>query len=441
IKSIDDAGNVSAIDTTSPRPSARARTTWHNINCDGSLSDWHLPTERLGLRNDKGFWCTWSSTAIYFCYSNNGFNDMDLFILIDTHSLYGVELGSRSPPVWDNMQSHILPFYADYAITIEGSGYKAVREWTGTSWSVPSDGHKIASAYITDTTGNSEVAILRSAICNPEKIRVVVLHKWENARNIYNSFPVENPAPNTDVAVSFTHYYLLNLSSAQIPSESWVLVEEDTAAPSAVTNLSALAGPYAGEVTLVWSAPGDNGVSGDIVGGRYWIKYTSKGVITNWDDPPKPYYEIVISTNTSPTTIQTYRITGLTGRTTWYFALKTADECLNWSLVSNNAFSVEGFYELTVTKQVYEVTNSSRPGGEITYDIILKNVGNIKMSNVVVKDKIPDSCVYSTGTITLDGNVISDNVGFNSELNIINVNIDQLLVNEEKNLRFKVKIK
>jgi len=168
---------------------ARSPATYHNISCDGNLTDWSEPTEKLATDNRNGgnkqFWCTWSSTAVYFAYTNNGFSDMDLFILIDTHSDYSVSIGSRSPPAWENMESHTLPFFADYALTIEGSSYKALRYWNGTNWVDPGDGSGIASYYISDTAGgNSELAIARSSLNNPAKIRVLALHKWDTARNI-----------------------------------------------------------------------------------------------------------------------------------------------------------------------------------------------------------------------------------------------------------------
>ena len=46
----------------------------------------------------------------------------------------------------------------------------------------------------------------------------------------------------------------------------------DTTAPSAVSNLTALAGNSDGSITLKWTDPGDNGVSGNVSGGTYIIK-------------------------------------------------------------------------------------------------------------------------------------------------------------------------
>ncbi|MCS7227606.1 MAG: hypothetical protein NZ839_01425, partial [Endomicrobia bacterium] len=152
-------------------------------------------------------------------------------------------------------------------------------------------------------------------------------------------------------------------------------------------------------------------------------------------------YEILFATNTSPTTQQVYVITNLAGKTTWYFVMKTADEAGNWSLMSNSTSSVEGYYDISVEKQIYEVTNSSRPSGEITYQITLRNTGNIKMYNVNIKDKTPDNCTYSTGTITLDGQPVSDDAGFDIQNNSLSLTIPELSVGQEKKVRFKVKIK
>lgn len=243
IKSVDDASNMAQIDTMTQsgnQPWARVPGTYHPIKCDGSTVDWSTTTERMDLRNNNTFYFTWSSTAVYICYGgNNGdTTTMDFFVFFDTHSDYNTTKGTTVPPAnWDNIDTHRLPFAADYALCIEGSAYKAVRNWTGSTWNDPGDGGGIASV----TIGNpSEVAILWSYLNNPSSLRVMAFHKWETARNIFNSFPDDNPAPDTDTPVTFTFYYnFTSTKCCQFPKE-FATVEAPYAPdpPAGLTQLS-----------------------------------------------------------------------------------------------------------------------------------------------------------------------------------------------------------
>jgi len=102
--------------------------------------------------------------------------------------------------------------------------------------------------------------------------------------------------------------------------------------PSAITNLSALAGWR--RVALNWTAPGDDGTKGAISDGQYWVKYSTVGAITDDTKWNSATYEVKWPTNTYPGSNQTKVITGLTNGTTYWFAIKTKDECPdNWSVL------------------------------------------------------------------------------------------------------------
>jgi len=104
----------------------------------------------------------------------------------------------------------------------------------------------------------------------------------------------------------------------------------DTAAPGTITSLVSALGPVGRSITLSWVSPGDNGYLHDIeTGGQYEIKYSTV-----------PYFasdttSVVFSTAISPGMFQQSIITGLRGFTTYYFAVKTADEVPFWSALSN----------------------------------------------------------------------------------------------------------
>ena len=114
--------------------------------------------------------------------------------------------------------------------------------------------------------------------------------------------------------------------------------KEDDIPPAAVTDLVAFAGPSMGEITLTWTAPGDDGNSGNIVGGIYRIKYSTTGVIKDdvtWNSAP---YEVKWTTNTQPGISEIKAISGLHSNIKYYFAIKTRDEVdNNWSELSNPA--------------------------------------------------------------------------------------------------------
>ncbi len=95
--------------------------------------------------------------------------------------------------------------------------------------------------------------------------------------------------------------------------------------PGNISDLTALAGSTEGSVQLYWTAPGDNGTSGNITSGNYWLRY-STAQISDFNNPPTPYSEIIVSTSiTNPTKVHGKIITGLIPSGTYFFALVTYD--------------------------------------------------------------------------------------------------------------------
>lgn len=84
-------------------------------------------------------------------------------------------------------------------------------------------------------------------------------------------------------------------------------------------------------VTLSWTAPGDDSLTGTAT--QYDLRYSTVSITTanfasatRWTGTPTP---------TASGTRQSVTVTGLNPNTTYYFALKTADEVPNWSGISN----------------------------------------------------------------------------------------------------------
>ena len=111
----------------------------------------------------------------------------------------------------------------------------------------------------------------------------------------------------------------------------------DATAPAAVTDLSATTGIHYGQVTLNWTAPGDDGNTGTAT--KYIVKCSSSSInsdaawasATNVNGAPVPQVA---------GTAQSMVINGLTGGQTYYFAIKTQDELLNTSALSNSPSAV-----------------------------------------------------------------------------------------------------
>ena len=84
-------------------------------------------------------------------------------------------------------------------------------------------------------------------------------------------------------------------------------------------------------VTVSWTATGDDRNAG--IATRYDLRYSlspitasSFGSASKWTGVPAPQ---------SPGILQSATVTGLLPSTTYYFAIKAADEVPNWSAISN----------------------------------------------------------------------------------------------------------
>lgn len=109
-------------------------------------------------------------------------------------------------------------------------------------------------------------------------------------------------------------------------------VTKDDTPPAAVVDLSVV-DSTASSITLVWTAPGDDGTSGTAA--TYDIRYTTSTMnVSRWPtaeivkNPPSPG---------SAGSRDTCTVTNLDLDTDYSFALKTSDERSNWSELSNVA--------------------------------------------------------------------------------------------------------
>jgi outer membrane protein assembly factor BamB len=101
--------------------------------------------------------------------------------------------------------------------------------------------------------------------------------------------------------------------------------------PATIVDLGA-SDPTGTSIRLTWTAPGDNGASGNASG--YWVKYSTSGAITdaNWDSATN-YTQTW--TPLSAGSAESHVITGLNSTTQYWFAIKAYDEVPNISGISN----------------------------------------------------------------------------------------------------------
>jgi hypothetical protein len=95
--------------------------------------------------------------------------------------------------------------------------------------------------------------------------------------------------------------------------------------------LPSLGGAQTQSVGLQWTAPGDDGMVG--TASQYDLRWSLTPITA------ANFAAAIRVTNTPPPVAsgnrQTFTVTGLLPNTSYYFALKTADERANWSAISN----------------------------------------------------------------------------------------------------------
>jgi phosphodiesterase/alkaline phosphatase D-like protein len=136
-------------------------------------------------------------------------------------------------------------------------------------------------------------------------------------------------------------------------------------------------------VTLSWTTPGDDSLSG--TASQFDIRY-STSVITAANFSSATRWTTGVPSPLASGTMQNTVVTGLSPATTYWFAIKTADEVPNWSGISNIAskttaaapdlirpapiaMTITGQTDSTVTVQWTAVGDDSLTGTATSYDL------------------------------------------------------------------------
>jgi len=127
----------------------------------------------------------------------------------------------------------------------------------------------------------------------------------------------------------------------------------DGVAPAAVSDL-AVTVVSSDSITLSWTAPGDDGITG--MSSSYDLRYTTIGAIT------EDGFNAATQAQGEPVPqaaggAETFMLTGLTPGTTYFFGVRTTDEAGNVSGLSNSPQGVT----TAVPKDKYELSGSTVP--------------------------------------------------------------------------------
>ncbi|MBI2868412.1 MAG: hypothetical protein HYX96_01115, partial [Chloroflexi bacterium] len=133
-------------------------------------------------------------------------------------------------------------------------------------------------------------------------------------------------------------------------------VAADNVPPAAIADLAA-GSPTPNSITLTWTAPGDDDMTGQAA--YYKIRYAGAVIdtIEKWNaatevaDPPPPLAA------GSP---ETFSVSGLEADTTYYFAVRTGDETPSWSDLSNSPSATTGV-------QMYPRFTIAHGGGKYSF--------------------------------------------------------------------------
>lgn len=183
----------------------------------------------------------------------------------------------------------------------------------------------------------------------------------------------------------------------------------DTTPPAKITDLAASPGDNEGEVTLTWTAPGDDGNSGGKAE-EYIIKYSLSDITDEGDfndatevtGEPSPK---------NPGETETFTITDLTPDTKYYFAIVTEDEVPNPSVVSDSAYAVAA----GVASDVIDITNiyhtPTNPTEDDEITITASVTGENTIDSVWLEYCLGEMCFTPVTMLETGSDIYSINLG------------------------------
>ena len=171
-----------------------------------------------------------------------------------------------------------------------------------------------------------------------------------------------------DALIGIVNHNSTSSTASMRVTELYVTVNytpADTTAPSAVTLATGTLTDTS--IQLTWTAPGDDAGSG--TASTYDIRYSTSAITAgNWGSATQVSGEPAPQAASSS---ESFTVTGLDPNTTYYFAIKTADEVPNWSAISNSpsATTLErpvGGYTADDVIPAAQISQATDGSGDIT---------------------------------------------------------------------------
>ncbi|MBT4924272.1 MAG: hypothetical protein HON16_00800, partial [Euryarchaeota archaeon] len=190
-------------------------STPETMSIDGDLSQWSQTDSTLQTdSNGVSLLTTWDSENLYFAWNGTDWastsEGADLFIYFNTTSG-----GSVLSKDWNF--AHTLPFAADYGFVLEDSSYNSMLTFDGSTWEDQTTSLDIYTGWSDNKV--TELAIPWASIGSPTSFQFMAYAQWQDAGNVWTSFPTENPA-SSNGAETFTHaWHVDNVSNSTIPSD------------------------------------------------------------------------------------------------------------------------------------------------------------------------------------------------------------------------------
>ena len=186
------------------------------------MSDWPQDSLQTTDSNAVTFRMTWDESHLFIGWSGTDWasesEGADLFIYLNSS-----EGGTPLSKDWNLAQT--LPFAADHAFVLEDSTYSSLQMYNGGAWV---ENPQSAATWIGHSENqNTEVGIPWDAIGNPNHVGVIVWAQWQDAGNVWTSFPLDNPA-SSNGAESFSHWYQIENRTTPQSSSDIVIQTSDT---------------------------------------------------------------------------------------------------------------------------------------------------------------------------------------------------------------------
>ena len=208
-------------------------TTPDTITVDGDVSDWDPDTLMGTDANGVELRLSWNESMLFLGWEGTDWKatsgGADLFVYMNT-----TEGGSVLARDWGF--AHALPFAADHAFVLEDDTYHQHIAHDGSSWQDQGTNVELYAGWADNKV--TEIALPWSAFGSPQSFDIIVYAQWQDAGNVWTSFPSQNPASNNG-AETFTHaWHVENINNATSPQSLPVIENEGVEKVTDALNLA-----------------------------------------------------------------------------------------------------------------------------------------------------------------------------------------------------------